>query len=89
MQTKVDASDLVQLTLLDTHRDFDHFAGQTEGEWLARLRQILAHNTGDAIRHFGTAEKRAAKREVSLSGAGPDDSAGFAWEPPAPGASPS
>ena len=89
MQAKVDASDLVQQTLLDAHRDFDNFAGQTEGEWLAWLRQILAHNTGDAVRHFGTAEKRAAKREVSLGGAGPDDSAGFAWEPPAPGASPS
>ena len=60
MQAKVDASDLVQQTLLDAHRDFDQFAGQTEGEWLAWLRQILAHNTGDAIRHFGTAEKRAA-----------------------------
>ncbi len=89
MQAKVDASDLVQQTLLDAHRDFDRFAGQTEGEWLAWLRQILAHNTGDAIRHFGTAEKRAAKREVSLAGAGPDDSAGFAWEPASPEASPS
>lgn len=89
MQAKVDASDLVQQTLLDAHRDFDRFAGRTEAEWLAWLRQILNHNAGDAVRHFGVAEKRAAKREVSLGGAGPDDSAGFAWEPPAPGASPS
>lgn len=89
MQAKCDASDLVQQTLLDAHRDFDKFGGQTEGEWLAWLRQILAHNAGDAVRHFGTAEKRAAKREVSLGGVGRDDSAGFAWEPPAPGDSPS
>lgn len=89
MQSKVDASDLVQQTLLDAHRDFERFAGQSEGEWLAWLRQILAHNTGDVVRHFGAAEKRAARREVPLGGAGPDDSAGLAWEPPAPGASPS
>lgn len=89
MQAKVDASDIVQQTLLDAHRDFDRFAGKTEGEWLAWLRQILAHNTGDLIRHFGTAEKRAAKREVSLGNAGPDDSAGLGWEPMALGATPS
>ena len=65
LQSKVDASDLVQQTLMDAHRDFDQFAGQTEQEWLAWLRKILAHNTGDAYRHYG-AGKREARREFSL-----------------------
>lgn len=89
MRAKVDASDLVQQTLLDAHRDFDRFAGQTEAEWLAWLRQILAHNAGDEIRRYGVAGKRAAKREVPLGGAADTGSAGFAWEPAASGESPS
>lgn len=68
MRAKVDASDLVQQTLLDAHRDFDRFQGKTQQEWLAWLRQILNHNACDAARHFGVAEKRAARREVSISG---------------------
>ena len=65
LQSKVDASDLVQQTLLDAHRDFAQFQGQTEQEWLAWLRQILSHNAGDAIRHYA-AGKREAHREFSL-----------------------
>lgn len=88
MRAKVDASDLVQQTLLDAHRDFDRFQGQTDQEWLAWLRQILNHNACDAVRHYGAAEKRAAKREVPLGGNG-DDSARPGFEPPSPGDSPS
>lgn len=86
MRAKIDASDLVQQTLLDAHRDFDRFRGQTDQEWLAWLRQILNHNAGDAIRHYGTAGKRQARREIPLVST--DDSrAGF--DPAAPGDSPS
>lgn len=67
LQSKVDASDLVQQTLMDAHRDFEQFAGQTEQEWLAWLRKILSHNMGDAYRHYG-ATKRQAQREVPLKG---------------------
>ena len=73
MRAKVDASDLVQQTLLDAHRDFERFQGETDQEWLAWLKQILNHNACDAIRHYGTAEKRAARREVPLGG-NPHDS---------------
>src|SRR5436190_24077202 len=34
LRSKVDASDLVQLTLLEAHRDFERFQGRTAGEWL-------------------------------------------------------
>src|SRR5690606_38447974 len=44
MRTKVDASDLVQQTLLDAHRGLADFQGTTEAAWLAWLKRILAHN---------------------------------------------
>lgn len=65
MKAKVDASDLVQQTLLEAHRGFAKFEGQTEAEWLAWLRQILTHNTHDFIRRF-RADKRRIGREVPL-----------------------
>lgn len=71
MRTKVDASDLVQQTLLDAHLGFERFAGEDEAAWLAWLKQILAHNTQDFIRRYRTA-KRAAGKELADPGA--DDS---------------
>lgn len=92
LQAKVDASDLVQQTLLDAHRDFEQFAGSTEQEWLAWLRQILAHNTGDAYRHFA-ADKRQIQREFSLHasvhGESQRESQGPGFEPVSPGDTPS
>ena len=89
MRAKADASDIVQQTLLDAHRDFVRFDGQTEQEWLAWLRQILTHNAGDAMRHFGQAEKRAVNREVSLERAGSSVGVHVAPEPASPEYSPS
>ena len=64
LRRKVDASDLVQETMLEACRDFDRFQGRTEQEWLAWLRKILAHNAADFVRHYRGAAKRAAGREV-------------------------
>ena len=92
LQSKVDASDLVQQTLLDAHRDFSQFAGTTEQEWLAWLRKILAHNTGDAYRHFA-ADKRQIQREMSLQSAVPagsqTGSQGAGYDPASPVDTPS
>ncbi len=66
VQGKLDASDLVQQTLLDAHRDFKKFRGSTESEWLAWLRKILSHNVSDAVRHFAGTEKRRTDRERCL-----------------------
>src|SRR5207302_2393404 len=62
---KCDPSDIVQQTLLKAHRDFAQFAGTHEGEFLAWMRQILAHNLYNETRRFATQQRNAA-REVSL-----------------------
>ena len=69
MRPRIDASDIVQQTLLEAHRGLAKFAGDSEGEWLAWLRQILTHNTQDFIRRCRT-EKRGGAVEVSLDAGG-------------------
>jgi RNA polymerase sigma-70 factor (ECF subfamily) len=66
LRRKVDASDLIQETMLEACRDFDRFDGHTEKEWLAWLRKILSHNAADFVRHYRGAAKRAVGREVSF-----------------------
>src|SRR4029077_20125088 len=73
LKAKVDASDLVQQTLLEAHRGLNDFRGTTEAEWLGWLRRILVHNAADFVRRFHGVEKRCAGREVALAAA--DDSA--------------
>jgi RNA polymerase sigma-70 factor (ECF subfamily) len=65
LRTKCDPSDVVQQTLLEAHRDFATFQGTHEGELLAWLRRILAHNLFNEARRFA-AQQRDAAREVSL-----------------------
>jgi RNA polymerase sigma-70 factor, ECF subfamily len=79
LQAKVDASDLVQQTLLEAYRDFGRFRGNTEAEWLAWLRRILAHNAANFVRQYRGTAKRQARREVSLGRPGDSSAApGFA-----------
>ncbi len=66
LRQKVDASDLIQQTLLEAHRGFDRFRGQSEGEWLAWLKQILKNNAADFVRHYRGTAKRQARREIPL-----------------------
>jgi RNA polymerase sigma-70 factor (ECF subfamily) len=89
LQAKVDASDLVQQTMLDAHRGLASFRGRTEGEWLGWLRQILSHNAADFVRHYGQTAKRQAGREVRLASPDNQDSRPVGFEPIAPGESPS
>lgn len=88
LQAKVDASDLVQQTMMEAYRDFGRFQGGSEGEWLAWLRQILSHNAGDYIRRF-TGAGRHARREIPLAGPLDSSCVGGAPEPADPGDSPS
>jgi RNA polymerase sigma-70 factor (ECF subfamily) len=89
LQAKVDASDLVQQTMLDAHRGLASFRGRTEAEWLGWLRQILSHNAADFVRHYGQTAKRQARREVRLAPADSQQSRPAGFEPAAPGETPS
>src|SRR5262245_3371122 len=52
LQGKADPSDLVQETVMKAYEHFDRFRGQTEGELVAWLRQILARNLLDLTRRY-------------------------------------
>lgn len=90
LRAKVDASDLVQQTLLEAHRGLSQFRGGTEEEWLAWLRRILTHNATDYFRQYHGTEKRQLRREVPIHvSSGPGVSGSFTREPTAPGETPS
>lgn len=72
IQGKVDASDIVQETLLEAHRAQEQFRGTTDPEKAAWLRQILARNIADEARKYSRS-KRAVSMERSLQ-ASIDDS---------------
>lgn len=65
LQAKVDASDIVQQTMLQAHQARAGFRGTTEAEQAAWLRQILARNLAHLVRDFGR-DKRDCSREQSL-----------------------
>ncbi len=54
-QGKFDASDVVQLTILEAYRGFPQFRGTTEAELTAWLRQVLARVLAHEIRRVGAA----------------------------------
>jgi RNA polymerase sigma-70 factor (ECF subfamily) len=64
---RLEASDVVQQTMLDAFAKRDQFRGTTDAESAAWLRQILKHNLADAIRNQQR-EKRDVRREQTLGG---------------------
>ena len=81
LQQKVDASDLVQESLIEADRGLTGFRGATVEEWQAWLRKIVRHNALDFNRRYQGAAKRQASREQSFAqNANPDESR-CDWEP--------
>ncbi|QDU94027.1 ECF RNA polymerase sigma factor SigE [Lignipirellula cremea] len=73
LQAKLDASDIVQESLLEAHQNFQQFRGNSENElkvWLARL---MENNLVDASRKFTQTQQRDISREVSMEGTGSQD----------------
>jgi RNA polymerase sigma-70 factor (ECF subfamily) len=61
LQGKVDPSDVVQESFLEAQRDFAQFRGSSERELTAWLRQVLAHNLANVVRHY-----QSTRRDVRL-----------------------
>lgn len=68
LQAKLDASDVVQQTLLEAHQALAQFRGKSDAEMAGWLRQILARNLADELRKFRRS-KRNVEFEASLQAA--------------------
>ena len=68
LRSRLGASDLVQETLLEAHRDLEQFRGATEREFVSWLRQILANSLRRAVEQHVFAVKRDVRRDISLDG---------------------
>ena len=69
LRGKVDASDGVQETFLEAHRNFGRFRGNSEGELVRWLRQILAANLADLLRRYLGTQGRDVRLEREIEGA--------------------
>lgn len=67
LQSKIDASDLVQEAFLEAHRDFPQFRGTTEAELVAWLRQVLVRNLANVVRRYLGTQRRDVRLERNLA----------------------
>src|SRR5579884_4516282 len=63
MRVRLDPSDLVQETFLEAHRDFPQFAGQSDTELVAWLRQVLIRNLADQARRHQSQRRDLGREE--------------------------
>jgi RNA polymerase sigma-70 factor, ECF subfamily len=66
LQAKLDASDLVQDTLLEAHRNFPKFQGLSETQFVCWLRQIMAANLANLLRRYLGTKGRDVRMEREL-----------------------
>lgn len=67
LQGKLDASDLVQDTLMEAHRNFPNFQGNDEPQFAYWLRQILAAKVANLVRHYFGTKGRDVRLEEELA----------------------
>jgi RNA polymerase sigma-70 factor (ECF subfamily) len=70
LQTRLDPSDLVQETFLKAHRELDQFAGSTEPELVAWLRQILVRKLADEARYHHRQARNLGRQESLVKAVG-------------------
>jgi RNA polymerase sigma-70 factor (ECF subfamily) len=63
LQTRLDASDLVQRTCLSVHKAIGNFQGQTAGQFLAWLQQVHQGNVQNALREHGAQRRNVDQEE--------------------------
>ncbi len=69
LRAKGGASDLVQETFLEAHRQFQRFDGISEAQLRAWLRCLLMHKAAQLGRRFRGTRKRQLSREIPLGSA--------------------
>jgi RNA polymerase sigma-70 factor (ECF subfamily) len=62
-RSEIDASDLVQQTLLEAHLDRKTLSNASEGQVLSWLRETLRHNVIDAARHLKSQKGDVRKKK--------------------------
>jgi RNA polymerase sigma-70 factor (ECF subfamily) len=67
LQRKVDAADVVQEAFLGASRDFAQFRGESEAQFLAWLRQVLASVLANLVRHYQGTQRRDIRLERQLA----------------------
>lgn len=67
LRAKAGPSDLVNVTIVEAVKNFDHFQGGTAEQLLAWLTTILNRRIANFIRDFSESEKRRVDREVPLA----------------------
>jgi RNA polymerase sigma-70 factor (ECF subfamily) len=67
LKGKVDASDVVQETFLEAHRDFGQLRGTSEAELVGWLRQILVSNLANTVRRYVHTQGRDVRLERELA----------------------
>jgi len=67
LQAKLDASDLVQETLLEAHRHFPGFQGTSEAQLTCWLRQIMASSLANLLRRYYGTQGRDVRLERELA----------------------
>ncbi len=88
LRAKEDVSDVVQLTLIQAHKDFAGFRGATDAALRAWLKKILTNQLINLAKKH-TRMKRDIRREVSLDVRLQDSAARIVGEPAADQTSPS
>src|SRR5260370_14818068 len=63
LRGKVEASDVVQQTLLEAHQKLDQFRGHSDAELAAWLRRLLACTLADVLRAHGRARRDVAREQ--------------------------
>lgn len=66
LRGRVSASDIVQESFFEAHRDFGQFRGQTPGEFVVWLRRIVVNNILRIVEQHVLTEKRDVRREISM-----------------------
>jgi RNA polymerase sigma-70 factor, ECF subfamily len=66
LQAKIDASDLVQETMLEAHKGFPNFRGSDERQLVAWLRQIMAAVLCNCLRRYLGTQGRDIRLEREL-----------------------